>query len=63
MASVLLKELQPMATEVKISQIEDAVGASWAGLAMEGHFQGEVIGTQQAEAGVEGMKRGGGNGT
>ena len=51
-----------MATEAKITQIEDAVGSSWAALAAEEDPQGRGIGTQLVEAGAggEGRERGGG---
>ena len=39
MASSLLEELKTMATEVKRSQIEDAVGSSWGSLAVEDDSQ------------------------
>ena len=35
MASALIEELEIVATEAKITQIEDAVGSSWAALAAE----------------------------
>ena len=40
MASALLEELKMVATEAKRSQIEDAVGSSWAALAAEEDLQG-----------------------
>ena len=58
MASALIDELNIMATEVKRSQIEDAVGSSWAALAAEEDPQGRGIGTLLVEAGA----RGGGGG-
>ena len=58
MASVLIKELKTVATEAKRSQIEDAVGSSWAALAAEDDPQGRGIGTLLVEAG----ERGGGGG-
>ena len=48
-----------MATEAKRSQIEDAVGSSWAALAAEEDSQGRGIGTLLVEAGAGG---GGGEG-
>ena len=48
-----------MATEAKRSQIEDAVGSSWAALAAEEDPQGRGIGTLLVEAGAGG---GGGRG-
>ena len=63
MASGLNEELKTMATEAKISQIEDAVGSSWAALAAEEDPQGRGIGTFLLEAGGgggEGRGRGGG---
>ena len=61
MASALLEELKIVATEAKRSQIEDAVGCSWAALAAEEDPQGRGIGTLLVEAGAEGG-RGGGEG-
>ena len=52
-----------MATEAKRSQIEDAVGNSWAALAAEEDPQGRGIGTLLVEAGAGGGgggERGGG---
>ena len=60
MASALIEELKIVATEAKRSQIEDAVGSSWAALAAEEDPQGRGIGTLLVEAGVEG--EGGGRG-
>ena len=67
MASALLEELKIVATEAKRSQIEDAVGSSWAALAAEKDPQGRGIGTLLVEAGAgggggggEGRERGGG---
>ena len=40
MASALLEELKIVATKAKRSQIEDAVGSSWAALAAEEDPQG-----------------------
>ena len=39
MASSLLEELKTVATEVKRNQIEDAVGSSWATLAVKDYSQ------------------------
>ena len=67
MASALLEELKIVATEAKRSQIEDAVGSSWAALAAEEDPQGRGMGTLLVEAGAgetggggEGRERGGG---
>ena len=60
MASALIEELKIVATEAKISQIEDAVGSSWAALAAEEDSQGRGIGTLLVEAGAGGG--GGGRG-
>ena len=62
MASVLIEELKIVATEAKRSQIEDAVGSSWAALAAEEDSQGRGIGTLIVEAGAGGGG-GGGEGT
>ena len=68
MASALLEELKIVATEAKRSQIEDAVGSSWAALAAEEGPQGRGIGTLLVEAGAggggggEGGERGAGGG-
>ena len=64
MASALLEELKNVATEAKRSQIEDAVGSSWAALAAEEDPQGRGIGTLLVEAGAGGGggARGGGGG-
>ena len=52
-----------MATEAKRSQIEDAVGSSWAALAAEEDPQGRGVGTLLVEAGAGGGGgRGGGGG-
>ena len=61
MASVLIEELKTPATEAKRSQIEYAVGSSWAALAVEEDPQGRRIGCLLAEAGAGG-RRGGGEG-
>ena len=60
MASALLEELQIVAAEAKRSQIEDAVGSSWAALAAEEDPQGRGIGTLLVEAGAKGGGGGGG---
>ena len=54
MASALLEELKTVPTEAKRSQIEDAVGSSWAALAAEEDPQGRGIGTLLVEAGAGG---------
>ena len=51
-----------MATEAKRSQIEDAVGSSWASLAAEEDPQEKGIGTLLVEAGGSRRRRGGGGG-
>ena len=67
-ASTLTKELKIVATEAKRSEIEDAVGSSWAALAAEEDPLGGGIGTLLVEAGAgeggggrggEGRERGG----
>ena len=67
MASALLEEQKIVATEAKRSQMEDAVGSSWAALAAEEDPQGRGIGTLLVKAGAgggggggEGRERGGG---
>ena len=62
MASALLEELKTVPTEAKRSQIEDAVGSSWAALAAEEDPQGRGIGTLLVEAGAGGGGGGGGRG-
>ena len=52
MAPALIEELKIVATEAKRSQIEDAVGSSWAALAAEEDPQGRGIGTLLVEAGA-----------
>ena len=60
MAPALLEELKIVATAAKRSQIEDAVGSSWAALTAEEDPQGREIGTLLLiEAGAGG---GGGEG-
>ena len=54
MASALIEELKIVATEAKRTQIEDAMGSSWAALAAEEDPQGRGIGTLLVEAGVGG---------
>ena len=61
MASALIEELKTVATEAKRSQIEDAVGSSWAALVAEEDPQGGRTGTQLVEAGA-GRGAGGGGG-
>ena len=61
MTSALLKELKIVATEAKRSQIEDAMGSSWAALAAEEDPQRRGIGTLLVEAGAGG-ERGEGRG-
>ena len=64
MASALLEELKIEATEAKRSEIEDAVGSSWAALEAEENPQGRGIGTLLVEAGARGGggERGAGGG-
>ena len=62
MASALLEDLKVVATEAKRSQIEDAMGSSWAGLAAEEDPQGRGIGTLLVEAGAGGGGWGEGGG-
>ena len=59
MASPLIKEPKVVATEAKRSQIEDAVGCSWAALAAEEDPQGRGRGTLLVEAGAGGGREGG----
>ena len=59
MAPALIEELKIVATKAKRSQIEDAVGISWAALAAEEDPQERGIGTLLVEAGAGG---GGGGG-
>ena len=54
MASALIEALKIVATEAKRTQIEDAVGSSWAALAAEEDPQGRGIGTLLVEAGAGG---------
>ena len=60
MASALIEELKIVATEAKRSEIEDAVGSSWAVLAAEEEPQGRGVGTLLIEAGAGGGGGGGG---
>ena len=60
MASALIEQLKIVATEAKRSQIEDAVGSSWAALAAEEDPQGRGIGTLLVESGSR--RRGEGRG-
>ena len=62
MASALIEELETVATEAKRSQIKDAVGSSWASLAVEDYPQGRGMGTLLVEAGAGGGKGRGGEG-
>ena len=63
MAPALLEELKIVATEAKRSQIEDAVGSSWAAPTAEEDPQGREIGTLLlVEAGAGGGGGGGGRG-
>ena len=59
MASALLEELKTVATEVKKGQIEDAVGSSWAALAVEEDSRGRGRESLLVKAGAGG---GGGRG-
>ena len=54
MATSLLEELKTVATEVKRSQIEDAVGSSWVTLAVEDDSQWSGIGTLLVQTGAGG---------
>ena len=60
MALALIRELKTVATEAKRSQIEDAVGGSWASLAAEEDHHERGIGTLLVEAGAGGGGGGGG---
>ena len=62
MASALIEELKIVATEAKKTQIQDAVGSSWAALAAEEDPQGRGIGTLLVEAGAGGGRGGGAGG-
>ena len=61
MPSAFIVELKTVATEAKRSQMEDAVGSSWAALAAEEDPQGRGRGTLLVEAGA-GRGNGGGRG-
>ena len=55
MALALIEELKTVATErANRSQIEDAMGSSWAALAVEENPHGRGIGTLVVEAGAGG---------
>ena len=54
MALVLIEGLKIVATEANKTQMEDAVGSSWAALAAEENPQGRGIGTLLVEAGAGG---------
>ena len=54
MASALIHKLKTIATEANRSQIDDAVGNSWAALAAEEDPQERGIGTPHVEAGAGG---------
>ena len=60
MASALIEELKTVFTEVKRSQMEDAVGTSWAALVAEKDPQGKGIGILLVEAGAGGGEGEGG---
>ena len=66
MASALIEALKVVATEAKRSQIENAVGSSWATLAAEEDPQGRGIETllivEAGAGGGEGQRRRGGGG-
>ena len=62
MVSAFIEELKTVAIKAKRSQIEDAVGSSWAALAAEEDPQGRGIGTLLVEAGAGGGGGGGGEG-
>ena len=61
MASALPNELKTVATRIKKSQVEDAVGALWVALAANDDPQERGIGTLLVEMGAEGggVRRGG----
>ena len=60
MASALSEELKIVATKAKRTQIEHAVGSSWAALVAEEDPQGRGIGTLLiVESGGGGEERGG----
>ena len=60
LALALLEELKNVVTEVKRSQLEVAIGASWATLAEEKGPQERGIETLLVEAGAGGDGKGGG---
>ena len=63
MASALIEELKTVATEAKISQIENAMGTLWAAVAVKEDPQGRGIRLLLVEAGAGEMgERGGGVG-
>ena len=62
MASALVEQLKTVATEAKRSQIEVAVGSSWAALAAEEDPQGRGVGILLVKAGAGGGGGGGGRG-
>ena len=59
LASALIEELKIVATEARKTQIEDAVGSSWAALAAKEDPQGRGMGTLLVEAGAGGGQGGG----
>ena len=59
MTSALIEELKTVPTEAKGSQLENAVGSSWAALSAEEDSQGGGIGALLAEAGAGGGGAGG----
>ena len=59
MVSAFIEELKTVATEARKRQIENAVGSSWAALAVEEDTQGRGIGTLLVEAGAGGGEGGG----
>ena len=60
MASSLLKELKPKATEVKKSQIDDSMGSSWETLSVEEDSRGKGLGTLLLKVGAGGGRGRGG---
>ena len=59
LASALIEELKTVAIETNRSQIEDAVGSSWAALAAEENPQKRGMGILLVEAGEGGGGEGG----
>ena len=59
MTTETINELKTLASDVKIIQIENAVGSSWTALAVEEDLQTREVGTLLVEARAEG---GGGHG-